>query len=267
MEATPDRKIKMGIFVTVGLTFILISIMFLGGDKLVLTKKATIRAKFPHIQGLSVGSLVSLSGIAIGNVSETKLLSASEIEVRMRIDASFLDKIKKGSTAEIRTQGALGDKFIFIAPTEESESIAEGDFLETAISKDFMSTLMEKGDETKKVFEIISEVHLLLKTMNENNNLRNTIKNISEASNSFKGASQDIQSIVKNLKNENEKKFSSSMARLDSILAKIDKGEGTLGALINDRGLHDSLKNIVGGSDRKQNLKQIIRSSIEKSEK
>jgi phospholipid/cholesterol/gamma-HCH transport system substrate-binding protein len=48
-------------------------------------------------------------------------------------------------------------------------------------------------------------------------------------------------------------------------MTKIDSGQGTIGALINDPSLHDSLKAMVGGPDRKKNMKSLIRSTIDKN--
>jgi phospholipid/cholesterol/gamma-HCH transport system substrate-binding protein len=61
-------------------------------------------------------------------------------------------------------------------------------------------------------------------------------------------------------------KMKDSIARLDSILTKIDRGDGTLGALINDPSIHNQLKSYLGGSQRKNNIKSLLRTSIEKEE-
>ncbi len=50
-------------------------------------------------------------------------------------------------------------------------------------------------------------------------------------------------------------------ARLNSILAKIDTGEGTLGLLLNDPSLYEDLKQLVGGAERSTLVKTLIRMS------
>ena len=54
-----------------------------------------------------------------------------------------------------------------------------------------------------------------------------------------------------------------TMNRVDSILEKIDSGQGTLGALINDKSLHVRLKSLLGAGEKQQQVKSIIRSSVE----
>ena len=50
-------------------------------------------------------------------------------------------------------------------------------------------------------------------------------------------------------------------ARLNSILAKIDTGEGTLGLLLNDPTLYEDLKRLLGGAQRSAVVRTLIRMS------
>ena len=50
-------------------------------------------------------------------------------------------------------------------------------------------------------------------------------------------------------------------ARLNSILAKVDRGEGTLGLLLNDPTLYEDLKRLIGGAERSALVRSLIRMS------
>lgn len=52
-------------------------------------------------------------------------------------------------------------------------------------------------------------------------------------------------------------------ARLDSILAKIDRGEGTLGLLVNDPSLYEDLDRLVGGARRSLVVRSLIQLSTD----
>ncbi len=41
-----------------------------------------------------------------------------------------------------------------------------------------------------------------------------------------------------------------SLTHLEAVLKKVDKGEGTLGALINDPTLYEDMKLLLGGAKR-----------------
>ncbi len=53
--------------------------------------------------------------------------------------------------------------------------------------------------------------------------------------------------------------FLQAGARLNSILAKIDAGEGTAGLLLNDPGLYEDLELLVGGARRSRIVRSLIR--------
>jgi phospholipid/cholesterol/gamma-HCH transport system substrate-binding protein len=55
-------------------------------------------------------------------------------------------------------------------------------------------------------------------------------------------------------------------ARLNSILAKLDTGEGTLGMLLNDPTLYEDLKRLVGGAQRSTVVRTLIRMSADEEQ-
>jgi phospholipid/cholesterol/gamma-HCH transport system substrate-binding protein len=50
-------------------------------------------------------------------------------------------------------------------------------------------------------------------------------------------------------------------SRLNSILAKVESGEGTLGLLLNDPSLYEDLKRLIGGAQRSRAVRTLIRLS------
>ena len=52
-------------------------------------------------------------------------------------------------------------------------------------------------------------------------------------------------------------------ARLNSILSKIDDGEGSLGMLLNDPTLYEDLKVLVGGAQRSAVVRSLIRFAVD----
>lgn len=52
-------------------------------------------------------------------------------------------------------------------------------------------------------------------------------------------------------------------SRLNSILAKVDRGEGTMGLLLNDPTLYEDLKRLIGGAERSRAVRTLIRLSTD----
>ena len=52
-------------------------------------------------------------------------------------------------------------------------------------------------------------------------------------------------------------------ARLNSILSKVDQGEGSLGLMLNDPTLYEDLKQLVGGAQRSLVLRTLIGMAVD----
>ena len=57
--------------------------------------------------------------------------------------------------------------------------------------------------------------------------------------------------------------FSATTASLQRILDKIEKGEGTLGLLVNDPTVFEDLQSVLGGARRSRLLRSMIRMSVD----
>lgn len=268
METTLKSQIKVGIFLVLGIVITMGSIFMLGANKSLFSKFSHLYADFENVQGLARGSVISLSGVVIGNIEAIDFVREKNLlRVDMKIETEYLQRVFKGSEVEIRTQGALGDKFIYIIPGDPKlDSVSNGDSLPIAKSTDLLNILGERGKETEKIFDIINEIYKLTKTLNHDNQVGSLLTNMNQASRNFNSLSEKSLKLVSEFSDGKSASLQAkaSIDRLNNILSKIDRGEGTLGALINDSSLHDQLKSLVGGTSRKNHVKSLMRTSIEK---
>ena len=256
----PNYTLKVGIFTGLALLTICISIFSLGGKNF-LKPKVRLHVRFQQIQGLAVGSVVSLSGLAIGNIEKVKLLKdENTMDLTLSIDEQFQSRITSSSRADIRTQGALGDKFIFITPGNLNEQpLPEDALVLTAISTDIFSVLSDRGDQATKIFDIMNDVHVITQTLTHDNKIGKILTHLETSSEQMGLLIKDVRGINP----ESHLKLAQSLVKLDRVLAKIDSGQGSLGQLINDKSLHEQLKTLLGTQKRTQNIRNMIRSSIE----
>lgn len=270
METTLKSQIKVGVFVVLGVVVTMSSIFMLGANKSFFSKFSHLYAEFENVQGLARGSVVSLSGVVIGNIESIDFVKEKNLlRVDMKIEIEYLPRVFKGSEVEIRTQGALGDKFIYIIPGDPKLApVSDNDILPVAKSTDLLNVLAERGKETEKVFDIINEVYKLTKTLNNENHIGSMLTNMNQASRNFNSLSDKSLKIVTELSEGKSAavQMKASIDKLNNILGKVDRGEGTLGALINDSTLHDQLKSLVGGASRKNHVKSLMRTSIEEKD-
>ncbi|WP_413558772.1 MlaD family protein [Bdellovibrio sp. HCB209] len=269
MESSNSTQVKVGIFLAIGIVVILGSIFFIGGEKSVFKSYVNLHAHFDQVQGLAEGSVVSLSGVTIGNVQKINFLSEKNaLDVVMRVDKEYTARIREGSQVEIRTQGALGDKFVFIIPADpRNPEIKDGAILEVAKPTDLIGVISERGSEAGKLFDVINEMYKIAKSMNDNDRLGKIMANFESTSANLSKVSGDASKIMNQLNEGNSgEKLKHTINKLDAIVSKVDRGEGTLGALINDPSIHNQLKAILGGTQRNNNVKSLLRTSIEKED-
>lgn len=253
------KQIKVGIFVAGGLAVLLITIFMLGSNKSLFQKVVEIRSYFDSVQGLNQGAVVSLAGVKVGNVGKISFNEKRNlVEVIFVIDKLYQSQIKKDSRIEIRTQGALGDKFLYITPgSPNSESVVHDDEIASDYGNDILSVISKRGSESENIFDILSDIKKITHTLAESNRISNISGNLEKATANLAQLTDKLNKTVES------GSIDRSAAKLEKILDKVDRGEGTIGALINDRTIHERIKAILGAGQQTQEVKSILKSSVE----
>ena len=265
-----NKPLKVGAFVLVGLICVMIFIILLGSDHAFFNKSTRYHIHLQQAQGISRGSIVSLSGIKVGNVRHIEYMeSHQKVDVSIEVRSKYTHLILTNTQASIKTQGALGDKFILLSPGESNaEPIPDNGVIPTKTEGGLFDVISEKGHQFEKVFDILNETHAFFKQLNENNRTASMMKNIETSSLNLNKLLIETQKLVNDVRGQQEQKgqLKDSIQGLASIIKKIDQGKGTLGALINDSQIHDRLVGILGDSPRNRYLKPLIRATIQKNE-
>ncbi len=256
-------EIKVGLMVGVGLALFMITTLLLGGGKKVFTSTYQLKVLYDSVAGVTPGSVVQVSGIPVGNVVALNFVSgSSQIEVVMEIEKSFQYRITQDSVAGARTQGALGDKYIYITPGSESNPpMKDGETLTTEKGGDIFATLAEKGDDIQNVFNVFKEFKTLLANLNADGKSAQLVPSLVKTTDEMQHMLSAMRSAIQG-SSDGSGGLKGSISHLDSVLKKIDKGSGTLGALINDPEIHDRLKTALGGSSHSTFLKNQVRETI-----
>lgn len=260
METSLSKEIKVGIFALIGVILFCVSIVILGGNR-VFTSSYELKVRFPQVQGLAIGSVVSLTGVQIGNIKSIAFLKDStDVEVTISVNESMRSRITEGSKASVKTQGALGDKYIYVEPgPAEAKPIADNGVLETDRTPDFLDLIASKGAEMGEIVNVIKEVRQLFENINKDGRSAQLVKNMVVASDEFSQTMKEARETFRVMRTE-------TFAPMASIMKKVDRGDGTMGALINDPSLHNRISNFFGEQPRNKFLKPMIRDSIQTNE-
>lgn len=101
----------------------------------------TVIAKFDHIDGITTGSDVRMSGIKIGTVSE-RVLDPKSFQAIVTLAITTPVKLPEDTNAKITSEGLLGGNYISLEPGGSEETISPGGEIEfTTSSVDLISLI------------------------------------------------------------------------------------------------------------------------------
>jgi phospholipid/cholesterol/gamma-HCH transport system substrate-binding protein len=116
MKTTSGQKIKIGLFVLVGLVVIFLGIFLIGSQKSMFNSTFGVYGIFKNVNGLMVGNNVRFAGINVGVVEGINIVSDSAVRVDLTLNNNVRKFIKKDAKVAIGSDGLMGDKLIVISP-------------------------------------------------------------------------------------------------------------------------------------------------------
>ena len=258
MKKNSSNKIKLGIFVTLGLVVLILAIYFIGEKQLLFQSTFRLSGVFEDVAGLQPGNNVRLSGINIGTIESISLVSDTTVRVDIVIDESSRKFIKKDAIATIGSEGLIGNKVLVINPgTGGKKSIEDNDIIQTAqpidvddimisLKTTIENTAIITGDLAKISTNIESGKGTIGRLMMDptwRENIQSTIINLKDGSEKFvvfMDKSQQIDNILLAL-NSNIDSTSAVIQDLSKIVSNIESGEGVAGKLLMDQSMGQNL--------------------------
>lgn len=125
MEKTTSQKVRLGLFVIIGLIIFILAIYFIGNKQQMFGKTEHLKAVFTNVNGLQLGNNVRYSGLNVGTVQGIEMVNDTTIAVDMVIDKTIFQQIKKNAIATIGSDGLVGSMIINITPRSGSAAVVE----------------------------------------------------------------------------------------------------------------------------------------------
>ncbi|MEQ5791419.1 MCE family protein [Muricauda sp. NFXS6] len=271
-----SREIKTGIIVVAGIVAFIFGLSYLKSSPLFENNK-TFYAVYDNVGGLQPGTQVSINGFNVGNITDIRFKDDSgKLLVTLTVNNDF--EFSENSIAELFDTGIIGGKAVQIVPVFDKAPIAKsGDTLQSKIKPGITELVQQKLTPLQmKIEGAVSHADTLLMNFNQilddptKKQLQQTIASLNQVVTSFKGSADNLNLLLDNnkmqldssLKNvshitSNFSKLSDSLVnsdlggtltefkttinKLNAILAKIERGEGSLGKLHQDDALYDNL--------------------------
>ena len=271
-----SREIKTGIIVIGGILLFIMGFTYLKSSPIFDSSK-TFYAVYDHVGGLQPGTQVTINGFSVGSVNSIRFNDSSgRLLVTFSVDNSF--EFSKNSKAELFDTGIIGGKGIQIIPVFDGAAMAQsGDTLITATRPGLTELVQQKLTPLQlKVEGAVSHADTLLMNFNDvldedtKQSLRESIQGLNGMVSDFKESAHTLNELLSENKSQldssitninqitsNFAQISDSLAsaglsqtvrnlegtlkNMDSLLAKIKDGEGSLGKLMTDEELYKNL--------------------------
>ena len=267
-----SNEIKTAILVLLGILMFIVGFSYLKSNN-IFSSDRTFFAIYDDIEGVSVGTPVTVSGFNVGSIQDISFYQNSmDILVKFRVENKV--KFSKNSLAQIYETGLIGGKALAILPNN-GPLAQSGDTLRSSIApgltelvNDKLSPLQEKIESTfVSADSLLKNINNVL-DLNSQNQIKESFSNLSDLAINLKESAENLNSII----NSNEIKindivsnidnFSSNFSslsnsfndveliignltktsnNLNSIIDEISSGDGTFNQLIYDDSMIKSL--------------------------
>jgi phospholipid/cholesterol/gamma-HCH transport system substrate-binding protein len=276
------REFKIGIFAVIVILVSWWGLSWLGGQDLFKSYN-TYYVYYEEVsKDLQVSSRIYIRGVNVGNVRNIELKD-NKVKVEIAIEDQYAHMIRENSVARI-TEGMMGGAQIDIIQGN-SESVAhDGATLIGELDEGLMGLIAEKIDPLmnnltttiEKLSVTVDGVNTILADNTEN--ITNLIANLEGMSAELNGILRDSKSDIDNILGDvssfttmlkqnsttiesmlqNLDKFSGDVAdsnlveqlsgtveRINTIIAAIENGEGSVGKLLTDDEIHNSINDTI----------------------
>ena len=215
---TMQQTARVGLFFLLGVALVWVTFETLSDGKIFEEHTHTLIAGFNDLKQLKTGDEVRLAGVKVGSVEKTRL-AGRRAEAVLEIDPKV--PIAVDATASIVMSGLIGGNYVSIdMGSPGAPTLPDGAEIKTLETADLNTLMTEIGGLGKQ--------------------LQDSLGSFSRALNGDSKGGGIIQKLDK-LVTDNSARVDATMSNLQDITGKINRGEGTLGKLVNDPKLHDEL--------------------------
>lgn len=274
MKLSPEIKTAIMMIAVIGL--FIFGYSYLKSND-VFSKDRSFYAVYNDVEGLAVGTPVTINGFQVGSVQKISFLNnVGDLIIKFRVENKF--QFNANSLANIYETGLIGGKAIAIVPSSQNAPLAQsGDTLQSSISPGLTELVNDKLSPLQdKIEAMIVNADIVLQNINSildeptRANIQTSIDGFSSSMQELDQLGKSLNAIVSgqdgNLKNtmselgvasKNLATITSDVANanlgttlnelqtvtssLSSILENIENGKGSAGKLLNDDALYTNL--------------------------
>ena len=258
-------NLKVGIVVLIGLIVFVFIVSIVGTEQNIFTKTYRVKFFVTNVHGLVNGAMVTVGGLKVGYISSMVFVtrdSVNGVEVTADLLTKYSSSITSSTTAQIKTIGLLGDKYIDLTIGSETEKpVAEDSFIPIVESFDietagpqFKSALADFTDlmaSAKHIAGSMEKGEGSIGRLIKQPTVANEVERFLRSLNGLMAAVEQQRGVLgKAVYNQDlSKNISDISANLKTVTDHIREGKGTMGKLIMDDRLYTDLSSFTSRAD------------------
>jgi len=271
-----SKEIKTALFILSGIVILIFGFNYLKGSSL-LDNEINVHTLYADVEGLVVGANVTINGLNVGKVKKIDFdenFEKIKVSFSLRSDLTFSNQ----SIAQLYEAGLIGGKAIAILPDySAARPVQDDDVLPSTIKPGLTELVNQQIAPLQNKLEgLLTSADSLFAGVsnvlnyNTQNNLKLALEGVTQSIDNVNKLSNSLSRVV----NSNEKVFNSTLSHLEhttnnlailsdslkqiplastvqhlekttaqiqQLVEKMEKGEGSLGKLLNEETLYNKL--------------------------
>ena len=267
MDLSYKQEVGVGAFVLVGVAVVLVGLFWLTGRS-IRTSGISIDVMFESVAGLKQGDPVLVSGVKKGRVASVSLERVKSVRVRLEVSKDVSPHID--ASAAVGSMDLFGAKFIDYNPGAREEMLAKGRVITGTNAPDITDVaqgvatraneLMENaanivsdrlGEDIHNTLVMTQRAMSTLSGMPDGPFVKQTTRTLQATEKVMQrvdsmlgsGTGASIDSVSRNLARLTDR-LSHTTTQLDTLLTRMNRGEGTLGKMASDSMMYRNLTDL-----------------------
>jgi phospholipid/cholesterol/gamma-HCH transport system substrate-binding protein len=221
----------IGLFLTSGIGLFTAILFLIGNRHDVFGKHVEFYAEFSDIGGLPRGAQVRVSGIEAGEVKGIQIPSspASKFRLKLQVRADARGMVRTDSLVSIRTEGIVGDEYVFIRKgTGTAGEAPDGATLPSKEPFDIGAALEKGSALLDKSSALLDNVHSSVTDLH--GRLDVALESVTKTVNHVDGLVTVVQPDIRKLASN----ASQITDTINDIVSDLNAGKGPAGLLLRD---------------------------------
>jgi phospholipid/cholesterol/gamma-HCH transport system substrate-binding protein len=270
-----SNEFKVGLFVLVAIALVIGSWVWSYDGVREDEGAYTLTLRVPSADGLWKGSSVKVAGVDVGAI-ELIELEGADARITMLVRDTY--PLPSDTRAELRSSGLLGDRYVALLPGTADARLADGSVVEMksdpadievilqnvqTVSDDVraitavLREMVEKDANREAVEATLQNVEALTAEVEalvarNSRDIDAIVDSVGRLTTTLEGFAVDVSTDVDAEMTQLQDATSTlqeALADVESITSKIDDGQGTIGALVNDTETIDALNETISNAN------------------